>query len=117
MKERASILVGQLRDAAQSALDYTEGLTKEDFLADRRTCYAVALNLLVTGEIAAKLVRNFPVLIADNPHIPWEAMRGMRNRIAHGYHDIDFGVVWATVNDALPALITQLCQFLDENHV
>lgn len=117
MEERARILVGQLRDAAQSALDYIEGLTKEDFLTDRRTCDAVALNLLVTGEIAAKLVRDFPTLVNDNPHIPWEAMRGMRNRIAHGYHDIDFGVVWATVTDALPALTRQLCLFLDENDV
>ena len=35
-------------------------------------------------------------------------MRGMRNRIAHGYFDIDLGVVWDTVQTALPALQSQL---------
>ena len=35
-------------------------------------------------------------------------MRGMRNRIAHGYFDINLEVVWDTVQTALPALKTQL---------
>ena len=35
-------------------------------------------------------------------------MRGMRNRIAHGYFEIDLEVVWDTVQTALPELRTQL---------
>jgi uncharacterized protein with HEPN domain len=35
-------------------------------------------------------------------------MRGMRNRIAHGYFDINLDVVWDTVQTALPSLLTQL---------
>lgn len=35
-------------------------------------------------------------------------MKGMRNRIAHGYFEIDMGVVWETVQRALPKLIGQL---------
>ena len=35
-------------------------------------------------------------------------MRGMRNRIAHGYFDIDLHVVWQTVRDELPRLIEGL---------
>lgn len=31
-------------------------------------------------------------------------MRGMRNRIAHGYYDIDMKIVWETVVHALPDL-------------
>ena len=40
--------------------------------------------------------------------IPWRAMRGMRNRIAHGYFDINLDVVWDTVQTALPQLLAQL---------
>lgn len=43
-----------------------------------------------------------------HPQIPWRNMRGMRNRIAHGYFDIDLDVVWDTVTIALPELILQL---------
>lgn len=31
-------------------------------------------------------------------------MRGMRNRMAHGYFDIDFDIVWNTLQHALPDL-------------
>lgn len=35
-------------------------------------------------------------------------MKGMRNRIAHGYFDINLDTVWETVQAALPELIGQL---------
>jgi len=35
-------------------------------------------------------------------------MRGMRNRIAHGYFEIDFNIVWDTVNNLLPGLVANL---------
>ena len=40
--------------------------------------------------------------------VPWRNMRGMRNRIAHGYFDINLDVVWDTVQTALPELLKQL---------
>ena len=44
----------------------------------------------------------------QHAHIPWRAMKGMRNRIAHGYFEINLDVVWETVQTALPALKVQL---------
>ena len=35
-------------------------------------------------------------------------MRGMRNRIAHGYFEINLDVVWDTVQTALPELLERL---------
>src|ERR1700722_313777 len=40
--------------------------------------------------------------IAGNPEIPWRGMRGMRNRVAHGYFDVHLDVVWDTTQTALP---------------
>jgi len=42
------------------------------------------------------------------PEVPWRSMRGMRNRIAHGYFDINLDVVWETVSMALPQLLENL---------
>jgi uncharacterized protein with HEPN domain len=39
-------------------------------------------------------------------------MRGMRNRIAHGYFEINLDVVWETVQSALPELQQQLAACL-----
>lgn len=40
--------------------------------------------------------------------VPWRNMRGMRNRIVHGYFSINLDVVWDTVHAALPELLKQL---------
>jgi uncharacterized protein with HEPN domain len=40
--------------------------------------------------------------------VPWRNMRGMRNRITHGYFGINLEVVWDTAQTALPALLMQL---------
>lgn len=37
-------------------------------------------------------------------------MRGMRNRIAHGYFDINLDIVWDTVQTALPELLVHLSE-------
>jgi uncharacterized protein with HEPN domain len=42
------------------------------------------------------------------PTLPWSAIVGMRNRLIHGYHDVDLDVVWVTLTDDLPPLIAQL---------
>lgn len=66
------------------------------------------MSLIVLGEAATKVMDQYPEFAAQHAAIPWRSMRGMRNRIAHGYFDIDLGVVWDTVQTALPALKSQL---------
>lgn len=51
---------------------------------------------------------NSPWHTLAHPEVPWRAMRGMRNRIAHGYFDINLEVVWETVQTALPELLRKL---------
>ncbi|MEN5060735.1 DUF86 domain-containing protein [Luteimonas sp. TWI1416] len=97
-----------MRGAAQQACGYVEGMTREEFLNDSRTQQAVAMNLLIIGEIVAKMIERYPERIARYPGIPWAGMKGMRNRIAHGYFEIDMGVVWETVQRALPDLVSYL---------
>lgn len=101
-------LVGHMREAAEQASLYIEGLDKDDFLEDKRTQQAVILNLIILGEAATKLMDRYPAIADANPAIPWKSMRGMRNRIAHGYYDINLDVVWDTVSTALPELIVAL---------
>ncbi len=84
------------------------GLTKQDFLADKRTQQAVILNIIVIGEAATKLLQAHSDFLDHHPEVPWRSMKGMRNRIAHGYFDIDLDVVWDTVQTALPALLKRL---------
>lgn len=100
--------VGHIREAATEALSFVEGMTKAEFLADARTQKAVEMDLLVIGEASAKVMDAHPEYAALHAYVPWRVMRGMRNRIAHGYFDINLDVVWETVQTALPQLLAAL---------
>lgn len=104
----ASHLLGHVRQAACEAMVFVEGLSHADFLADRRTQQAVVMSLVIVGEAATKLMDRHPEVVATLPDVPWRSMRGMRNRIAHGYFDINLDVVWDTVQTALPDLLRKL---------
>ena len=101
---RPTVLVAQMLESVDLALSYVEGLSLADFLGDRKTQQAAILNLIVIGETATKIERDFPAFAAANSHIPLKSMRGMRNRIAHGYFEIDLATVWDTLQTALPDL-------------
>lgn len=40
--------------------------------------------------------------------IPWNSIRGMRNRIVHDYENVDLSVLWGTIKESLPNLKDQL---------
>mgnify|MGYP002735606410 FL=1 len=96
--------------AATDALTFTDGMAEEDFLADLRTQRAVVMSLMIVGEAASRILSDYPDFVDARAAIPWRGIRGMRNRIAHGYFDIDLHVVWTTVQIELPALIEHLSQ-------
>lgn len=96
--------LGHMYKAAVDACDFVEGLSKNEFLEDKRTQQAIVMSLIIIGEAATKVMDQFVKFTEDHPEIPWRSMRGMRNRIAHGYFDINLNVVWETVKTALPEL-------------
>lgn len=49
-----------------------------------------------------------------HPEIPWVQIIGMRNRLIHGYDVIDLDVLWDTITDDLPPLITALEELTDQ---
>lgn len=106
--DKLPVYISQMLDAATTACSYVEGYDKDDFLADQRTQQAVMMNVLIIAEVATKIAQNYPDFAAANPNVPWSSMRNMRNRIAHGYFEIDFEVVWETVTSSLPPLIDAL---------
>jgi len=98
----------QMIRGSRDALTFVEGMDNGAFMDDLRTQRAVVMSLMIVGEAAARVISDHPDFATANPDIPWQAIRGMRNRIAHGYFDIDLSVVWQTVQAELPDLIEKL---------
>ena len=106
--ERLAELLGHMAQSGKLAISYVEGMSKEDFLADTRTQQAVTMNLIIIGEAASRLIQEHAAFAQAHSEVPWHQMKGMRNRIAHGYFDTDLEIVWDTAQAALPDLLARL---------
>jgi uncharacterized protein with HEPN domain len=112
MDERLEAKLIHMRDAAKQATAFIEGMAKEEFLVDPLTRDACCMNLIIIGEAAKRIMENWPEFAELHTDVGWHLMTGMRNRVAHGYEDINFEVVWDTLVGELPKLITQLDSLL-----
>lgn len=92
--------------AAQRAVEFASGMTRDQFASDLKTQSAILHQLLVLGEAAKRLSDTFRD--AHSRDAPWRAIAGMRDRLIHGYDDVDLGEVWRTIENDLPALIAAL---------
>ena len=90
-----------MQQAATDACGFVEGLVRDDFLEDKRTQQAVIMSLVIIGEAATKVMDGYATFTQAHAQVPWRSMRGMRNRLAHGYFDINLDVVWDTLQTAL----------------
>jgi uncharacterized protein with HEPN domain len=91
---------------------FTHGMTQESFVADERTYDAVLRNLEVLGE-AAKRVPD--ATRQEMPEVPWRAIAGFRDFVAHVYFALDDAIVWSAVQDEVPKLCQSVARFLDRH--
>ncbi len=97
-------------EASQKALKITEGRRRSDLDQDDVLGLALVRLLEIVGEAAWGISEK---LRSKYSEVPWRAMTGMRNRLIHGYFDVDLDMVWETVTAQLPPLISQLQIVLD----
>jgi uncharacterized protein with HEPN domain len=94
-----------MRDHSQEAVALMHGRSRGDLDTDRVPALAVVRLLGIIGEASARV----PVgERARRPEIPWSSIVGLRNRLIHGYDDVDHDIVWAIVTRDPPALGSQL---------
>jgi len=96
-------------DAARKATELTKKCDRSDLDKDETLALAVVRLLEILGE-AAKNVSD--KCRQENPAIPWRQIAGTRDRLIHGYFDVDLDIVWKIISVDLPALIQQLEKIL-----
>ena len=101
---RAEDYVGHMLEAVTNVLAYTKGFDEARLRQTPVVRDAVIRNLEVLGEAARNVIRHAPTVVAANPQIPWDVIYATRNRLSHGYMDIDLHVVWQVVFRELPEL-------------
>ena len=101
--------IRDIQDAIIRIADYIKGFTYDDFLADGKTKDAVVHNIEIVGEATKNLgnrIRN------KYQQVPWKSMAGMRDRLTHGYFDVNYEIVWNIVKNELTILYNQIIEIL-----
>ena len=105
MNERDELRLRNMRDAANSARKIASGRTRELLETDEMFNYAILHLVQIIGEAANQVT---PETRDRLPNLKWRQMIAMRNRIIHAYDDLDLDIVWNTVINDLPTLISEL---------
>lgn len=108
MKED-KIYILHILEAIKKAEKYVKGFTVEGFLKNEEKKDAVARNLEIIGEAAAKISHKTK---QRYPNIQWRDIIDMRNRLIHEYFGVDFKIVWNVIKEELPILHKQLKQII-----
>lgn len=98
-------IILDLIQAASKILTFTTGKDKLAFTTDPQLISAVSFEIAILGEAVKRLSTQ---LQQSRSEIPWRKMAGMRDRLIHGYHDIDVDELWNTAIRDVPVLLDQL---------
>ena len=96
-------------DAARKAFGYFEGKSRREIDADEIRVLAVTRLLEILGE-AAKNVS--PATRNKSPEVPWKEIAGTRDRLIHGYFNVDLDILWQITTVDLPVVIAHLEKLL-----
>jgi uncharacterized protein with HEPN domain len=91
--------------ACREAQEYTKGISRAEFQADRKLQRALCMLLEIIGEAARAISEPFK---AAHPDVPWPHIVGLRNRIVHEYFRLDLDVLWEIAQRDVPRLLALL---------
>ena len=105
MSNEDAVRLRHMLDAARKVVKFMQGQTKADLESDEQLCLAVVRLLEIMGEAAKNVSED---LRNEHPAVPWKQIAGTRDRLIHGYFDVDLDIVWQIISIDLPQLISNL---------
>lgn len=99
------LYVADMKACCERVAEYTAGLNREEFLAQRLVYDATLRNLELLGEAARNVPEEARALAPD---IPWRRIVGVRNVLIHGYLGIDDDIIWDIVRNEIEKLLVAL---------
>jgi len=111
-KPEDTVRMRHMLDAARKATEFARTCQRADLDKDEKLALALVRLLEVLGE-AAKSVSD--QCRQECPEIPWRQIAGTRDRLIHGYFDVDLDIIWKIVSVDLPSLVTHLENALANN--
>ena len=105
MQKDDLIRLRHMLDAAQEAISFVTGKSRRDLNLNRMLALSLVKDIEIIGEAASKITLETREQLAQ---VPWAMIIGMRNRLIHAYFEIDLDILWKTVAEDIPPLISML---------
>ena len=103
MDSADEVRLRHMLDAAQEALSFVQGRSRDELDENRMLVLSLVKDVEIIGEAAYRISE---AARGDLPSIPWADVIGMRHRLIHAYFDINLDVLWQTLVEDLPELIS-----------
>lgn len=101
MKRYPETFIEHILECLERIEEYTEGITKEDFINSVQLQDAVIRRIEIIGEA----VKNLPMETKNKySNIPWKEIAGMRDVLIHGYFGVDLELTWNVVEKEVQKL-------------
>ncbi len=92
-------------------MNFLQGKTFEDMKNDVMCYHAVVYNIMIIGEAANLLTKEFR---EEHPEVPWREIVDMRNVLVHGYFTTSALFIWETYTKDLPPLRESVLKYIEE---
>ena len=99
-------------DATNQALTFVAEKSRSELETDQLLTLALVKLIEIFGEAASKITRDAK---SQTQEIPWADIVAMRNRLIHGYFDVNLDIIWRTVNEEMPPIARQIENLLSSN--
>ena len=106
--QRLPDYLNHILEAIERIEEYVSDLDEIAFLGNKLVQDAVIRNFEVIGEASNNIEKRFPEFVAAHPELPLTSAYQMRNAVAHGYFQVDFEILWKTIQRDLPGLHTKV---------
>ena len=107
----AKMSLFDILESSRNCLEFTQGMSFEEFEQDIKTTAAVLHQIMIIGEAVKRLGQDFP---KKHPVLPWNEMAKARDVLIHHYEEADLTVVWKIITDSLPDTIKKIEKLLNE---
>ncbi len=99
--------LGDIEADAGRVVERTREATFDQFIRDELVQDSVIRRFQDIGE-AARYIALLHVELYRRTDLPWQFMRALRNRLAHGYSALDLEIVWRTAREDVPSLLERV---------
>ena len=113
MRQKNIIYIKHIRDAIKSILEYTKDVNKKSFNSKELIQDAIIRRFEIIGEAAKNVSNEFREKYSD---IPWKKIVGLRDKLIHGYFNVDVERVWNVIIDDIPVLKKQIEDIIDKEN-